>query len=306
MHDLSESHFKICKSKTNNNEVIMTMAKKILISVDSTADLSQELIERYDIRIIPLTIRLGDDSFYDGDSFTPEDMYRRYHQDGTLPQTASPSIEEFIAFFDKCKEDAESIIHLDISSELSNTYNAARLAAEEMEGIYIIDTRMLSTGIALLAIEAAECIEKGMEAAEIADHIEALKKKVSTSFVLDTLEFMWKGGRCSGVTALGANLLRIKPCLEMREGKLEVTKKYRGKIESVYKKYITETLTAKKARPGHIFITESGEIAPEVVEELYNLIKELSGCREVHHTKTGCTVTSHCGPKTMGVLFIEE
>ena len=281
------------------------MNKPIMITTDSTADFSADLISRYNFQVIPLTIRLGEDSFYDGDHFTPDDMYARYHADGTLPQTASPSIEEFQNFFERFTSEGYAVIHMDISAELSNTYNAARLAAEDMEDVYVIDTRLLSTGIALLAIEAAECRDQGMDAASIADHIEALKEKVSTSFVLDTLEFMWKGGRCSGVTAFGANLLKIKPCLEMHGGKLEVTKKYRGKIESVYKKYITDMLTGKKIRPGHVFLTDSGEIAPKVLDELEALIRQLSGCENVHRTKAGCTVSSHCGPKTMGVLFIE-
>ena len=165
---------------------------------------------------------------------------------------------------------------------------------------------MLSTGGGLLAIEAAECRDKGMSAAEIAAHIGSLTDKVSTSFVLDTLTFMWKGGRCSGVAALGANLLKLKPALRMREGKLEVFKKYRGNIDHVYKQYISEMLEGRKIRPGHIFITESGEVEHAVIHELSELVKTLSGCREVHHTLAGCTVSSHCGPKTLGVLFIEE
>ncbi len=282
------------------------MDKPIMITTDSTADLSPELIQHYNFQIIPLTIRFGEDSFYDGDHFTPEDLYKRYHADGTLPKTAAPGIEEFAEFFGSFTKAGYAVIHLDISSELSNTYNAARLAAEELEDVYVIDTRMLSTGIALLAIEAAECRDRGMNAADIAAHIETLKEKVSTSFVLDTLEFLWKGGRCSGVTALGANLLKIKPCIEMHDGKLEVGKKYRGKIESVYKKYITEMLSGKKIRTGHVFLTESGEISPEVLDELEELIRTLTGCDEVHRTRAGCTVSSHCGPKTMGVLFIVD
>ena len=145
-----------------------------------------------------------------------------------------------------------------------------------------------------------------MSAFDIAVHVSDLRQKVSTSFVLDTLEFMWKGGRCTGVTAFGANLLKIKPGLEMRAGKLEVYKKYRGKIEHVYRQYITERLSGKKIRPGHIFITESGEVDPAVLADLEALVKDLSGCEEVHHTVAGCTVSSHCGPKTLGVLFIEQ
>ena len=282
------------------------MKKPVVITADSTVDLSRELIERYDIRVIPLTITLGDDVFQDGQGFTPLDMYARYRKDGTLPQTSAPGVQEFVEFFQPIVEAGNEIVHLDISAELSNTFNAARLAAEELEGVYCVDSRMLSTGVGLLAIEGAECRDKGMSASEIAVHLESLTGKVSTSFVLDTLEFMRKGGRCSGVAALAANLLQLKPGLEMCDGKLQVYKKYRGSINHVYRQYITERLKNKQIRPGHIFITESGEIEPEVIEELTGLVRELSACREIHHTLAGCTVSTHCGPKTLGVLFIEE
>ena len=282
------------------------MKKPVVITADSTVDLSRELIERYDIRVIPLTITLGDDVFQDGQGFTPLDMYARYRKDGTLPQTSAPGVQEFVEFFQPIVEAGNEIVHLDISAELSNTFNAARLAAEELEGVYCVDSRMLSTGVGLLAIEGAECRDKGMSASEIAAHLESLTGKVSTSFVLDTLEFMRKGGRCSGVAALAANLLHLKPGLEMCDGKLQVYKKYRGSINHVYRQYITERLKNKQIRPGHIFITESGEIEPEVIEELTGLVRELSACREIHHTLAGCTVSTHCGPKTLGVLFIEE
>ena len=282
------------------------MSKPIVITADSTVDLSEELIRRYGIRVIPLTIILGDDTFQDGHGFTTLDMYERYHKDGLLPKTAAPSIQDFTDFFSGILAEGCEIVHLDISAELSNSFNAARLAAEDLEGVYVVDSRMLSTGIGLLAIEGAECRDRGMTAAEIAEHLTALRDKVSTSFVLDTLEFMWKGGRCTGVTAFGANLLKIKPGLEMKDGKLGIYTKYRGPINKVYRQYITERLSGKSIRPGHIFLTESGEIDPAVVEDLTALVKELSGCREVHHTIAGSTVSSHCGPKTLGVLFIEE
>lgn len=285
---------------------MLSMKKPVVITADSTVDLSPELIERYDIRIIPLTITLGDDVFLDGQGFTPLDMYARYRKDGTLPKTSAPGVQEFLEFFQPIVEAGNEVVHLDISAELSNTFNAARLAAEELEGVYCVDSRMLSTGVGLLAIEGAECRDKGMSAADIAERLEGLTDKVSTSFVLDTLEFMRKGGRCSGVAALAANLLQLKPGLEMCDGKLQVYKKYRGSINHVYRQYITERLKNKQIRPGHIFITESGEIEPEVIEELTKLVHELSACREIHHTLAGCTVSTHCGPKTLGVLFIEE
>jgi DegV family protein with EDD domain len=160
--------------------------------------------------------------------------------------------------------------------------------------------------VGLLAIEGAECAAAGMSAKEIAEHLNGLTGKVSTSFVLDTLEFMWKGGRCTGVAALGANLLHLKPALEMKDGKLVVYKKYRGSIEHVYKQYIRERLSGRKVRPGHVFITDSGEVAESTVEELCSLVRELIPVEEIHHTLAGCTISTHCGPKTLGILFIEE
>ena len=282
------------------------MSKPVMITADSTCDLSEELLSRYNVKILPLTILLGEDSFLDGAHYTPADMYSRYRADGTLPKTAAPSLQQINEFFAPILAEGYEIVHLDISSELSSTCNNARIVSSELEGVYVVDSRMLSTGVGLLVIEGAECRDKGMSAAEIAEHLTALTEKVDTSFVLDTLEFMWKGGRCSGVAALGANLLKLKPALEMKDGKLGVYKKYRGSIYSVYKQYITERLSGKQVRPGHVFITESGEIDQSVIDELEALVRQLIPVKEIHHTIAGCTVSSHCGPKTLGVLFINE
>lgn len=282
------------------------MSKPVLITADSTCDLSPDLLERFNIKTIPLTIQLGNESFLDGEGFTPDMMYKRYRKDGTLPKTAAVSIQQFLDFFSQYTQAGYEVVHLDISSDLSCSYSNARLAAEELTGVYTVDSRMLSTGVGLLAIEGAECRDKGMGAEEIAKHLDGLTAKVDTSFVLDTLEFMWKGGRCSAVTSLGANLLKLKPALEMKDGKLGVYKKYRGAMATVYKQYIKERLAGKRIRPGHVFITESGEIEPATLEELEAFIQELIPVREIHHTTAGCTVSSHCGPKTLGILFINE
>ena len=282
------------------------MSKGVIITADSTCDLSQELLDRYAIHTIPLTILLGEESHYDGLDFTPADMYRRYRADGTLPKTSAPSVQQFLDFFRPFVEDGYEVVHLDISSELSSSYSTACIAAEELCSVYPVDSRMLSTGVGLLVIEAAECRDRGMGGSEIAEHIASLTDKVDTSFVLDTLEFMWKGGRCSGVAALGANLLHLKPGLEMSGGKLGVYKKYRGNIKSVYRQYVAERLQGKSVRPGHVFITNSGEVDEETLSELDELIRSTIPVREIHHTTAGCTIASHCGPKTLGVLFINE
>ena len=280
------------------------MSKPVIITADSTCDLSQDLLERFSIKTIPLTILLGEESFYDGLDFTPADMYRRYRADGTLPKTSAPSVQQFIDFFRPYVEAGCEVVHLDISSELSSSYSTACIAAAELGGVYAVDSRMLSTGVGLLVIEAAECRDRGMEAKEIAHHVASLTDKVDTSFVLDTLEFMWKGGRCSGVAALGANLLHLKPGLEMSGGKLGVYKKYRGGINSVYKQYVAERLAGKSVRPGHVFITDSGEVDEQTLAELEALVRSTIEVKEIHHTMAGCTIASHCGPKCLGILFI--
>ncbi len=282
------------------------MAKPVMITSDSTCDLSEELIQRYQIQIIPLTITLGDETFLDGKEFTPLDLYARYRKDGTLPKTSAPGVQEFLDFFSRFTEQGYSVVHLDISSELSNSYNAACMAADELRGVHVVDTRQLSTGVGLLAIEGAECRDRGMEAAEIAEHLRSLTGKVQVSFVLDTLQFMWKGGRCSAVAALGANLLKLKPGLEMKDGKLGIYKKYRGNITNVYKQYVSERMEGRKIRPGHVFVTESGEVSEDVLNGLYDLIRATIPVKEIHHTMAGCTISTHCGPKCLGILFIEE
>lgn len=282
------------------------MTKPVMITADSTCDLSPELLERFNIKTIPLTIQLGDESFFDGEGFTPEVMYERYRKDGTLPKTAAAGYQQFIDFFSQFTNAGYQVVHLEISSELSCSFSNACLAAQDLGDVFPVDTQMLSSGVALLAIEGAECRDKGMGAQEIVEHLRSLTGKVDTSFVLDTLEYMWKGGRCSAVTSLGANLLKLKPALEMKDGKLGVYKKYRGAIETVYKQYVKERLAGKQVRPGHVFITNSGEIAPEIIQQLDELVRELIPVQEIHHSIAGCTISSHCGPKTLGILFINE
>ncbi len=282
------------------------MPKPVVITADSTCDLSREILARFDIRVIPLTILLGDESYLDGVGFDAQDIYSRYRKDGTLPKTSAPGIQQFMDFFTPILDEGCEIVHLDISAELSSSYNNACIAASELGGVHVVDSRMLGTGIGLLAIEGAECRDRGMSAEEIAGHLRALTEKVDTSFVLDTLEFMWKGGRCSAVSALGANLLRLKPALEMRDGKLSVYKKYRGSIQSVYRQYVKERLASAEVRPGHIFVYNSGEVSDETLEEINAIVRETVPGAEIHNTLAGCTVASHCGPKTLSVMFIRK
>lgn len=284
----------------------MAKPKPVCITADSTCDLPKELLKRFDIRIIPLTIIYGEESWKDGVDITRDDMYRHYRAGRLLPQTSAPSVQEFLDFFTPIVEAGYEIVHLDISSELSNSYNAARLAAAELGGVYVVDSRHLCCGLGLLAIEGAECRDGGLPAKIIAEHLRALIGKVETSFVLDTLEFMQKGGRCSNLAVLGANLLRLKPALEMSDGKLVVYKKYRGSIEQAAKQYIRERLAGKKIRTGHIIVADSGDIDKALLKEIYELIRAAVPVKELHHADAGCTICAHCGPRTVAVFFINE
>ena len=283
------------------------MTNKILITADSTCDVPADLKERYNFKIIPLTITLKEENYLDGVNFSVEDMYKAFYEDGSLPATAAPNIAQFLDFFKPFINEGYEIIHFDISSALSGTYSAACLAAEALKGVYVIDSEMLSSGILLEMVEAAEAAERGMSPTEIVRYIEdEIRPKTDTSFVLDTLKFMAKGGRCSGVAAMAANILGLKPGLEMKNKELGVYKKYRGNSKAFYMQYVKERIAGKKIRPGHVFITESGGIDQEIISELIEYVQQEVNPREIHHTYAGCTVASHCGPGCMGVLFINE
>lgn len=281
------------------------MSKPVYITADSTCDLSPELLERFQIKVVPLHVLLGEESYLDGVDFTPDMIFERYKADKTLPRTAAVSPQEFEDFFGPLVEAGYEVVHLDISSELSATYQNAVIASQDIPGVYPIDTRHLSNSIAVLLLEACRLRDEGKSAEEIVRAIHDLIPKVQTSFVIDTLEYLWKGGRCTGVAAFGANLLNLKPCIEMRDGKLEVGKKYRGNIFKVYEKYITERLTGRSVHPDYIFVASANELPQEVQEKLESLICGLVPAQEVIFSRVGSTIASHCGPGTMGILFMD-
>lgn len=282
------------------------MSKPVYITADSTCDLAPDLLERFQIKTVPLHITIGDDTYLDGKDFAPDMIYERYKQDKILPRTSAVSPQEFTAFFTPLVEAGYEVVNLNISSELSGTYQNAVIAAQELEGVYPIDTRQLTTGMGQMLLEACRLRDEGKSAQEIVEAMHAMIPKVNTSFVLDTLEYMWKGGRCTGVTAFGANLLSLKPSIEMRDGSLQVCKKYRGKIEKVYEKYIQERLAGKKVKPDYFFVSYSNELTQEEKDKLETLIRSLVPVKEIFFGRVGCTITSHCGPGTLGILFVEE
>lgn len=282
------------------------MDKKVLIVSDSTSDLSAEIIERYGIKILPLGVSLGEKLFSDGVDITPEDIYYHYEMTGELPKTSAVNMADFSDFFEKYTGEGYSIVCFTISSHMSSTFNNARMAAEDFEDVYVIDSENLSTGSGLLVVEACEMAKAGKSAAEIAEKVKDMRAKVCASFVIDDLEFLHKGGRCSALAAFGANLLKLKPCITVTEGKMGVSKKYRGNFAQVLKTYIAEQIgDGSSIELDRVFVTHAG-CDEAIVSACKEQVKSLAPFGEVFVTRAGCTVSSHCGKNTLGVLFIKK
>ena len=281
---------------------------KIRISADSTCDLSPELIEKYDIAITPLKITLGDTDYTDQIDITPQKIYDYVAETGVLPKTAAVSVGTYTDVFTELKKDCDEVVHFTISSEMSSCYQNAVLAAEEVGGVYVVDSRNLSTGIGHLAIEAAIAAQDETKAGkDVFDYVSSLVDRLDVSFVINSVNYLYKGGRCSGVAAVGANLLKLKPLIEVHDGKMDMAGKYRGNMKDVVKKYITDRLTVPgaKFKRDRIFVTctctdyDLPNYAKEIVESL-GLFDE------VLITIAGSTITSHCGKDTLGILYINE
>lgn len=279
--------------------------QKVAITVDSTCDLSKEIIKRFGITgCFPLNVILDGKEYFDGVDLYPDDIYKYYRSAGKLPKTSAPSPQDFIDFFKPYLDEGYEIVHFDISSQFSATYQNAVVAAKELGHIYPVDSMSLSTGSGLLALKACELRNAGLSAEAIARQVRGMTPFVRASFVIDNLEFLHKGGRCSGVAALGANLLKLKPTIMLTDGKMGVGKKYRGNLQTVLEQYTREILTAESNLDrSRVFITHSG-IDPAIVEAVQRVIQQTVAFEELFVTRAGCTVSSHCGPNTLGVLFM--
>lgn len=278
---------------------------KIAITTDSVVDLSKELLDKYDIKIVPLNILLGSDEYLDGD-ISSEKIFKFVEETGTLPKTSAVNEDRFTEFFDSVLKDYDEIVHFDISSEMSTTYNNAVNASKKFDGkVFVVDTRTLSTGMALLAIYARKLAGEGLSAKEIAKECEKKASKVQASFVIERLDFLYKGGRCSSLALLGANILKIRPQIVVKDGKMISGKKYKGKMTNVIKEYCKDVL-AEYNHPDKsvIFVTHSPSDR-ELVDVAIDCVKDL-GFENVYETEAGCTVSSHCGKNTVGILYIND
>ncbi len=282
------------------------MSGKVIIASDSTCDLSPELIERYGIKILPLGVTLGNRHLIDGVDVSADDIYAHYEKTGELPKTAAVNIAAFEAFFEKCAKEGNTAVLFTISASMSSTYHNACLAAEEFEGMYVVDTKNLSTGGGLLVITAAELAAEGNTSEQIAEVCSQLTPYVDASFIIDNLEFLHKGGRCSALERFGANLLQLKPCIAVQNGAMGVGKKYRGKFGDVLKSYISDRIgDGSDIELDHIFVTHAGcDMA--LVNACVEQVKAVAPFKNVHVTRAGSTISSHCGRNTLGVLFIRK
>ena len=279
---------------------------KIIISSDSTCDLGPELIAKYGIKIIPLGITLGTDVYQDGVNINPDFIYEHHAKTGELPKTTAANVGECIDYFAELTKDGDAVIHFTISSTMSSTYSNACLAAAEYDNVYVIDAKNLSTGSGLQVLAAAEMANEGMEAKDIVAKIEEISPCVDASFVIDSLEYLHKGGRCSALAMLGANLLKLKPCIEVKNGVMGVGKKYRGLYGRVLAEYVDERLNnVEDIDTKRAFVTHAG-CDEEIANAVFEQVKASGIFDEVLLTRAGCTVSAHCGANTLGVLFIRK
>ena len=278
------------------------------IIADSTCDLSQELIAKHHIEIVPLHVILGEESFSDGVDIQSQDVIAYCERTKTTPKTAAPSLAEIMERFKPHVEEGREVVFLSISASMSACYQNAVLAAQEFPEAKIecVDAKNLSTGIGLLVLEAAEMAEQGLAAKEIADRLQGIIPRVRASFVVDTMAYLYRGGRCSALQAFGANMLNIKPQIVVTDGVMHPTEKYRGNIKRSSKKYAAHVLEhIDRIDPKRVFVTYSPSEREEV-DGVRSVVEGTGHFHEILETQAGCVVTSHCGPGTIGVLYIEK
>lgn len=279
---------------------------RIKILSDSTCDLTPALLQKYDITLTPLTVVKDGKSFRDGVDITPADIFAHVDGGGALCSTSAVSEYEYATFFSRYAPDYDAVVQITIGSGFSACYQNACLAAQGFDNVFVVDSENLSSGQGLLVMEAVRLAEAGQAGEDIARALRELATKVEASFLVERLDYLYKGGRCSAVAALGANLLGLKPCIEVSGGKMGVCKKYRGSFESAVRQYVRERLEGREdIRPALAFVTHPA--APEsVVRAALDTAAQYGSFDQVIETHAGCTVSCHCGPHTLGILFVRK
>ena len=278
----------------------------IKITSDSTCDLPQVVLDKYNITMIPLSVIKNGEAFVDGVNITPADIFDHVANGGDLCSTAAINIGEYADYFSKYKEGYDGLIHINISSEFSSCYQNAHLAAEDFDNVRAIDSRNLSTGQGLVVIKACELAKTCSNLDELVAELNAFTEKVEASFLLDQLKYMVKGGRCSAAAALGANLLNLKPCIEVKNGKMSVVKKYRGSYAKCLSSYVKDRLANRDdIDKGTLFVTRT-PVTDECLGAVKDTVAQYNDFETTYWNEAGCTVSCHCGPGTLGVLFVRK
>ena len=280
----------------------------VRICTDSCVDINKEQLERYNIQVIPLCVVLNNKEYLDGVNIAPKDIFEYVEKTKQLPKTSARSVEDFKDFFSQLLENGDEVIYTGISSKLSSTYNNACKAKEELnnENLYIVDSKSLSSGIGLLVLYAAKLAESGLNAKEICLKLEKQANFNQASFIVDKLDYLYKGGRCSAIARFGANLLKIKPRLELVDGKIENTGKYLGQLKMVIKKYIDDMLKKHgNVKKDLCFITHTCQ-DEDFVKDIVEFVKSKNIFDEVVSSVAGATITCHCGENTLGILYLLE
>lgn len=283
------------------------MSKKIIVTADRACDLSDELIKRYDIHLMPFHVNLNDKNFIGDEEITPKDIFDAFNNTGSIAKTAARGIGDYMDFFSRWTEDGYDVIHITISSKLSSAYqNCLAAKAELGDNLYIIDSKSLSTGMGLIVVEVAQRVSKGIPAQTIVQQVELLVDEVRAGFVIQNLSFLRAGGRCSAVAAIGANLLSLKPSIAVEDGAMIVSKKYRGNWSKVVLQYVQETLGQyTHFRAERTFVTHSG-VPQDIVDSVVKLVKSKKIFTDIIVTKAESTISCHCGPNVIGVLFLAK
>lgn len=279
---------------------------KIKITTDSTCDLSPALLEKYDITVLPLTVIKNGEGFKDRVTITPADIFDHVAQGGDLCTTTALNINEYTEFFEKFSAEYDGIVHINLGSGFSSCYQNACLAAEEFPNIRTVDSQNLSTGQGLVVLKACQLAETCTDLDAMKAELDAYTEKVEASFVLDQLQYMVKGGRCSMVAALGANLLNLKPCIEVKDGKMSVVKKYRGPYAKCLASYVKERLADRDdLEKTTLFVTHT-PVSDACMSAVMDAVQQHSNFENIYETEAGCTVSCHCGPGTLGVLYVRK
>ena len=278
----------------------------IKILSDSTCDLSPELVQKFDISIIPLTVIKNGESFFDNVTITPKDIFAHVAAGGDLCSTTATNVGEYIEQFEKYASDYDGIIHIGLGSGFSSSYQNACLAAEDFENVRVVDSKNLSTGQGLVVLKACELAQTCDNIDTLQQMLQEFTDKVEASFLLDQLQYMVKGGRCSGAAALGANLLNLKPCIEVRDGKMSVVKKYRGNYAKTLASYIKERLSGRDDLDKDTLFITNTPISDECMDSVKAAVAEYADFDNIYWTEAGSTISCHCGPGTLGVLFVRK